>query len=277
MSSSPPLAELRNVRFRYGARGPDLLEDVNLTIRAGEVVILAGPNGSGKSTLLGLLAGRLSPSSGLLRVFGRNPATVSRAPDMGLITEPFHPEQSPLPVDLSLRRILAWLRILDCVTAAAMEQRCNELGIREGLLDQPVRRLSKGERQRVMLLIVLLRRPRFLLADEPLEGLDRHSRRLMGGSLRRFTQRTGSSVLWVSHHLAETLSYADRLLEIEGNTIVERPADRFEVRVCAPRRPPTTVSLGSLHGLASLVEQHLDGDRALRLEIRDTETRQARP
>lgn len=277
MPSSPPLAELRNVRFRYAARGPDLLEDVNLTIRAGEVVILAGPNGSGKSTLLGLLSGRLSPSSGLLQVFGRNPATVSRAPDMGLITEPFHPEQSPLPVDLSLRRILAWLRILDCVTAAAMEQRCNELGIREGLFDQPVRRLSKGERQRVMLLIVLLRRPRFLLADEPLEGLDRHSRRLMGESLRRFTQGTGSSVLWVSHHLAETLTFADRLLEIEGNTIVERPADRFEVRVCAPQRPPTMVSLGSLHGLASLVEQHLDGDRTLRLEIRDTETRQAQP
>lgn len=271
MTHAMPVAELRSVRFRYPRHTGDLLEHVDLEIRAGEVVILAGSNGSGKSTMLGLLSGRLSPTAGHVRVFGKNPASVSRAPDMGLVTEPFHPEQSPLPVDLTVREVFAWLRILDGVTIGAIEQGCNDLGLTADLLDHAVRILSKGERQRVMLLVVLLRRPRFVLADEPLEGLDRQSRRLIGENLHRFARDHGGSVLWVSHHLSETLQYADRLLEIEEGHLIEQRSDRFEVTLCSGSRAPMTVTMLSLHALPGIVANHLDSESALRLEIKDTQ------
>lgn len=277
MPGPSPLAEIRNVRFRYSEHAINLLEDVNLEIRGGEVVILAGPNGSGKSTLLGLLSGRLSPSSGIVRVFRKNPVAVSRAPAIGLITEPFHPEQSPLPVDLTVRQVFTWLQILDGVTTREIEQGCNDLGLTSDLLGHSVRILSKGERQRVMLLVVLLRQPRLVLADEPLEGLDRRSRRLIGESLHRFAKDGGGSVLWVSHHLSETLQYADRLLEIEEGRITEQRPDRFEVRLCPAQGDAKTISMVSLHALPHIVASHLDGERVLQLEIKDTDYSQVNP
>lgn len=271
MTNAKRVAELRNVRFRYGKQPNDLLGDVNLEVRAGEVVILAGPNGMGKSTVLGLLSGRLSPTTGHVRVFGKDPASVSRAPGIGLVTEPFHPEQSPLPVDLSVREVFRWLQILDGVTDGAIEEGCNDLGLSPNLLDHAVRILSKGERQRVMLLVVLLRRPRLILADEPLEGLDRQTRRRIGESLHRFARHKGGTVLWVSHHLAETLQYADRFLEIEDGRILEERSARFEIGIRFAHGGTKSLEVCSLHALPSLVEEHLAGGSTLQLEIRGPE------
>lgn len=189
MAEQSLFAEFRGVRFRYPGQVADLFEDVTLEIRPAGVVMLAGPNGSGKSTVLGLLSGRLFPAAGSVRVFGQDPHKATRAPDLGLITEPFHPEQGPLPVDLTVRQILTWLEIVDMVDSSAIASLLDELGLARSLLDHPIRILSKGERQRVMLLVVLARKPRLLLADEPLEGLDRETRRLIGQCLDRFEFR----------------------------------------------------------------------------------------
>ena len=117
MSTRTHTATLQNVTFRYPGDSEELLRDLTLEIRLGEVVMLAGPNGSGKSTILGLLSGRLSPTVGQVRVFGKDPLKAMRTPGIGLITEPFHPEQSPLPVDFTIRRILAWLTVLDGISS----------------------------------------------------------------------------------------------------------------------------------------------------------------
>ena len=138
----------------------------------------------------------------------------------------------------------------------------------ERFATRPVDRLSSGERQRVMLLVVLLRRPRFVLADEPLEGLDRQSRRLIGERLHRFARDSAGSVLWVSHHLSETLQYADRLLEIERGRVIEQRSDRFEVTLCTDSRAPTTLTMLSLHALPGIVANYLGSELALQLEIK---------
>ena len=159
MNTQATLAELGNVRFRYPGQTARLFDGVSLKVYAGEVIMLAGPNGSGKSTLLTMLSGRLRPGSGRVRVFDQDPFRADRLPSLGLITEPFHPEQSPLPVDLTVREVLTWLSILDGVTDSAIDHGLDALGLVRPLLNQSIRVLSKGERQRVMLLVVLLRRP----------------------------------------------------------------------------------------------------------------------
>lgn len=270
MPAQSLLADLRNVAFRYGRHLAWLLEDVSLQVHRGEIALLAGPNGSGKSTLLGLLSGRLVPTAGTVRVFSNDPAKVSRAPDIGIISEPFHPEQSPLPVDLSVQQVFDWLRVLDGATSEAIENEWAGLGLLRSLRNHPVRILSKGERQRVMLLVVLLRRPRLILADEPLEGLDRESRQLIGERLRNYANVENAGVLWVSHHLSETLEYADRLLTIENRRVVEEPPGRFRVQLCTSGREPARFRLVSLQALPDLVARHVDGHGRVQLDIEDT-------
>ena len=130
-------------------------------------------------------------------------------------------------------------------------------------------KLGKGERQRVMLLVVLLRCPRLILADEPLEGLDRESRSIIGRALVDYTRKDGQSVLWVSHHLAETLQYADRLLEIEECRLVERHSSRFEFRLSPADVTSKSVRAPSLLALPAFVEQCLHTADSVRFEVTD--------
>lgn len=272
LMSPTPLAELAYVGFRYPGQAADVLHEVCFSIHAGEVVLLSGPNGCGKSTLIGLLSGRLAPCRGAVRVFGRNPRQASRAPDLGLVSEPFHPEQSPLPVDLSVRQVLTWLQILDGVGDGAIAEGRAYFQIADSLLDRPIRRLSKGERQRVMLLVAFLRRPRLLLADEPLEGLDRESQKIVSAGLRRHALETGGGVCWISHHLSDSLAYADRLLEIVDGTVVEPPPSRFSIRLIADGEPETTMQVASLRALPGIVSELLPTRQTLRLEIQQDGT-----
>jgi len=270
MATQATLVELKNVRFRYPGQVAYLFDSVSLKVTAGEVVMLAGPNGSGKSTLLSILSGRLPYLSGRVTVFGSDPRGADRLPSLGLITEPFHPEQSPLLVDLTGREVLTWLKILDGVTDAAIDRGSDGLGLARPLLNRPIRTLSKGERQRVMLLVVLLRCPRLILADEPLEGLDRESRSIIGRALADYAKKDSRSVLWVSHHLAETLQYADRLLEIEEGRLVERHSGRFEFRLFPADAASKSARAPSLLALPAFIEQHLHMADSVRFEVSDT-------
>lgn len=267
MDTQETSATLRDVGFRYPGHSVDLLRDVTLEIRPGEIVMLAGPNGSGKSTILGLLSGRLVPGVGHVRVFGKDPSRATRAPDLGLITEPFHPEQSPLPVDFTVREIVTWLEVLDGVSSDDAGPLLDQLGLGPSLIGRRVDTLSKGERQRVVLLVVLLRRPRLILADEPLEGLDRTTRHLIGECLHRYAKEGGRSIIWVSHFLSETVQYADRVIEIEGHRMVEQPTDRFAFRVSMSAGHSEEVWACSLAALPAVVAKHLVGNGTVRLEI----------
>ena len=274
-SGAETLATLRGVRFLYHGHPHDLLRDVNCEFRRGEVVMLAGANGSGKSTLLGLLSGRLRPTEGIVRVFGADPCRATRAPDLGLVTEPFHPEQSPLPVDFSGRQILRWLAILDGIQQDVIAPVLEELALAPRLLDVPMSRLSRGERQRLALLTVLLRRPRLVLADEPLEGIDRESRRLIGEVLHRYTRGDGRGVVWISHHLGEDSRFADRLLEIRDRTVLAQSGRRFRVRATDRGGSVTEYRVGSLEALAGIADRGLQDSPDMQIDITDTERRQS--
>ena len=263
-TDTPVLA--RNVGFGFPGQRTDLLRGLSLEVRPGEVVILIGPNGCGKSSLLGLLTGRLRPSDGSVSIFGRDPWREPRLPDVGSIAEPFHPEQSAMPTEL-VCKAHSLARSIDNVGAGDVADMLDRLNLGATLIDHPLSMLSKGERRREMLATVLLRKPHLILADEPLEGIDRQSRERIGGALREFAKSNGRSVLWVSHHLSETAAFADRLLQFEDGRLVDRTQGRFTVTLSDNSQRVRHFDVPGLHVIPDLVDQALAVCSSVRIEI----------
>ncbi len=269
MDDISSLAKFDGVCFRYPNSSSDLFRDITFRIDAGQVVLLVGPNGCGKSTFFQLITGRLQPSEGSVTVFGQNPARATRAPDLGLVTEPFHPSQSPLPATHTVREVLRWLYVLDNVTEADALDVLDRLGLPKRLLKHPIRDLSKGERQRVMLAVTLLRQPTLILADEPLEGIDKKSRRIIAECLGAYVETNrGRSIIWISHHVAESGPFADRLFEIEDRRIQERPLAYFDASIARNGEPDAHFELTGLHSLSSLAEEFFEGSDVVHIDIK---------
>lgn len=216
------LAEFKNVEFSYDGQSEPLLRGVNLTLGTGEVVGIQGSNGCGKSSLIGLLTGRLQPDSGDVFIFGSTPCECHRLQGVGLVTEPFHPLQSPLPVEFSINQLLKWmLRFEDC-TKADYEEATENLKISSKLLNSPIISLSKGERQRALLVLSLARRPSLLLLDEPLEGIDHTSRSIILDCIISFCNEDHTrSILWISHDMRMLASSLTRRLQLVDGQLLE--------------------------------------------------------
>lgn len=191
--------ELRNVCFAYGAQ--PVLQDVSLTVQAGDFASVVGPNGGGKTTLLKLVLGLLEPDSGVVRVFGRAPREVRRR--IGYM--PQHARLDPqFPVTVLdvvlLGRLGAGLRLGPFRPAdrlAALEA-LREVDMQD-LRHRRFAALSGGQRQRVLIARALAGQPDLLLLDEPTSNLDPHVEGEFYELLRRLNDRM--TILVVSHDL----------------------------------------------------------------------------
>jgi ABC-type lipoprotein export system ATPase subunit len=190
--------------FGAGKEQRPVLNDVSLTVAAGEVVAIVGRSGSGKSTLLHLAAGIDQPTSGRVLVAGRDLAalgdrerTLLRREHIGLVFQFFH-----LLPHLSL---LDNVGLPDLIAGTAYSQwrpRAELLLERVGLggrAAEPVQKLSGGEMQRVAVCRALLRRPRLLLADEPTGNLDDAIGAVVMELMLRLAREEGSALVYVTH------------------------------------------------------------------------------
>ena len=248
--------EIKNLTFTYRGSQELLFNEAELTLRPGEVSILAGCNGSGKSTLLQLILGDLSPGQGEIRLFGCNPMGLNRIPEVGFVAEPLHFYSSPIPTKLTGVEVANWLKVIDGIEPDVFYSKIDELQLNRGVLKRCLASYSKGERQRFLLAVVLSRSPRLILADEPMEGLDSQCRLLIGSQFRKFAH-DGGTVLWVSHHIGETLFFADRYFTLEDKKIVERSSGRYSVDIKTEEQH-SSVSLASLMQLPTLAQQRLE-------------------
>jgi ABC-type multidrug transport system ATPase subunit len=154
------IVRLRRVSKRYGHRR-EVLADVDLQVAAGELLGLVGANGSGKSTVLKLMVGLSRPSSGTVR---RNARVVSYVPDVFTSHD-----------RLSASAYLRHMGRIRGLSARAARERSDALLDRLALAggaDTPMRKLSKGNAQKVALAQALLEPPQLLVLDEPWSGLD---------------------------------------------------------------------------------------------------------
>jgi NitT/TauT family transport system ATP-binding protein len=217
-----------SLTFR-GARTTHVLDTVDLDVRPNEVVALIGPNGCGKSTLLRVLAGLIPPDGGGVTLDG-DPVS---GPDerVGLVF------QEP--------RLLAWRTAEQNVrfpmelagwSKPRQQARADDLlglvGLREFAPAKPST-LSGGTRQRVAIARALALEPRALLLDEPFSALDALTRERFNLELLRLWERTGTTIVLVTHSIPEAIFLADRVVvmsprpaRIVADIAVELPRPR---------------------------------------------------
>jgi ABC-2 type transport system ATP-binding protein len=205
--------ELRGLVKRYG----DLVavDNVDLTVHAGDVYGYLGPNGAGKTTSLRMMLGLIRPDAGRVRLFGRDPIDSVRALDgvAGFVEAPrFYPY-------LSGRRNLELLASFD--GGGARDRIAEALDTVElsGRAGDRVGGYSHGMQQRLGIAAALLREPRLLLLDEPATGLDPAGMRDMRRLIRRLAD-AGMTVLLSSHLMPEVEELCNRVAIVRAGSIV---------------------------------------------------------
>ncbi len=190
------------VDFGGGLR---VLDNVALSVPRGSFVSLLGPSGCGKSTLLKVLAGLIAPSAGTVTVTGRAPAEAVRAGSIGVVFQ----EPTLLPWLDAERNAGLLLRVASRgLSRKAVQARASEMLEVVGLAGSERKlpaQLSGGMRQRVGIARALALDPEILLLDEPFGALDAITRESMGLFLLELWERTGKTVILVTHSIDEAI------------------------------------------------------------------------
>ena len=209
----PPAVSLRGVSKRYEARGRTsvvALASIDLDVYPGEFVSLIGPSGCGKSTLLRIIGDLVEPSEGQVRVNGK-PAHQARLDrDYGIVF------QDPVLYDWRTvaRNIALPLEMLgwDRARRGARVREMLELVELTGFEDHHPWQLSGGMQQRVSIARALSFEPALLLMDEPFGALDEMTRERLNLELLRIWERTGSTIVFVTHSIPEAVFLSTRVV-----------------------------------------------------------------
>jgi len=220
--------------YHVGEETVRAVDGVSLSITAGEMVALYGPSGSGKSTFCDLIAGFQTPDAGAVFVNGR---------DIASFSEREHADYLRLTVGIIGQDDEQWL----WPSASARDNACLKLlrdhpkdaqRLIEPLLvdlglgdrmNQPTRKLSRGERQRVMIAQALATDPQLVLADEPTGSLDTRRSREVLGLIRDLCRRRETAVLLVTHD-PQAVAFADRAHELRDGSLHDYEPDEFHLR-----------------------------------------------
>lgn len=208
------LVDAADVSVVLGGRA--ILESVSLEVQAGEIVALIGPNGAGKTTLLRVLLGLL-PYQGRVLVLGKSPAQLTRAErqQMGYVPQALQFDRT-MPL---LTRELLWAMLDERHHSRTALQNVLTAVDAAHLLDKPIRTLSGGELQRVIIAAALAQQPKLLLLDEPATGIDVGVRVQFYKLIERLRREQGMGVIIVSHDLSVVSRYATRVVCIHHRLI----------------------------------------------------------
>jgi putative ABC transport system ATP-binding protein len=232
--------------FGQGALRKQILFDINLTLRAGEVVIMKGPSGSGKTTLLTLMGGLRSSQAGSLKVLGEEMVGAKKGKlvkvrrNIGYIFQAHN-----LLKSLTARQNVAMsLELHNGFSGREIKQKSIEMLEAVGLgdrVDYYPHNLSGGQKQRVAIARALVSHPKLVLADEPTAALDSKSGRDVVELMQRLAKEQGCTILIVTHD-NRILDVADRIIELEDGHLVE-DLKLEDVDLAIPREiAPTTPS-----------------------------------
>jgi zinc/manganese transport system ATP-binding protein len=226
---SAPVVSLRHGALRVNGR--TIWSDVDFDVAPGEFVAVLGPNGVGKSTLIKTVLGQLPLAAGQLQVLGQPPGRANhdigyvpqrRAFDEGLRVQAIDlvrlgadGERWGLPLPRRRRRgeIDDVDRLIELVGATGYARR-------------PVGELSGGEQQRILIAQALVRRPRLLLLDEPLDSLDLPNQASVSALIATISEDENIAVMLVAHDVNPILSYLDRVIYLgHGQAVSGRPEE----------------------------------------------------
>lgn len=263
--------------FNRQYRQIQAVKDVTFTIEPGEIVGFLGPNGAGKTTTLKMLTGLIHPSRGSLKVAGFSPFRRQEA-FLQRITLVMGQKQQllwDLPAIDSLKINAAVYNISD----REFQQRVGELTEMlslGGKLNQPVRKLSLGERMKAEILAALLHRPQVLFLDEPTLGLDINAQVNVRDFLREYNQLYQSTILLTSHYMADITALCERVLVIHQGKLMYDGRLEELIQKFAPYRQ-IYIELSQSLPIEKLTHygevEHLEGRRVSLLVQREGLTR----
>lgn len=214
------ILKIENLSYVYGKGTPFekvALENINVSFEKGKITGLIGHTGSGKSTLVNLLNGLYKPTSGKVYLDGKdiweNPKEISKIrfrvglvmqyPEYQLFDETVRMDIGFGPRNLGLSEEEIEKRVLEAAEFA---------GVSDELLDKSPFELSGGQKRRVAIAGIIAMRPDVLVLDEPAAGLDPRGRREILGSLRKYADSVGGSVILVSHSMEDMAHYCDNVV-----------------------------------------------------------------
>ncbi|HEU4978687.1 MAG TPA: metal ABC transporter ATP-binding protein [Solirubrobacteraceae bacterium] len=208
--------ELRDAAVRLGGR--TIWEGVDLAVEPGTFIAVLGPNGAGKSTLLKVALGLVPLTAGMVRAPAKR--------EIGYLPQHHHGEGTAPIRGVDLVRLgldgARWgvpLPRRGDARRARVAEAIRDVGA-EHYAEQPFGSLSGGERQRLLIAQALVRRPRLLLLDEPLEGLDLPNQHTVAALVQRICREQGVAVLLVAHDVNPISDYLDQVVYVAGGTAV---------------------------------------------------------
>lgn len=203
-----PIFECRALEKRYGAAMA--LDHIDLALEPGRIVGLLGPNGSGKSTLIKLAMGLLQPTSGEVLIGGQAPSPQTNA------VVSYLPDRITLSPWMKTRQLLDFYGdFFADFDRAAAEQMLSQLGLD---LNQSVRQMSKGMKEKVQLVLTMSRRAKLYLLDEPIGGVDPATRDYI---LRTIigNYNEDASVVLSTHLIADVEQVLDEVIFLQNGRV----------------------------------------------------------
>ncbi len=211
------LIEIQKVSKSLGPLGRKypILRDINLTIQAGEFVVLTGANGAGKSTLINLILGLLYPDQGSITLMGESPKKYQSKANIGVFFQ-----DSTFPRNLKVREVIELVSSYQA-NPMSLEKLVDKFSIQD-LLDRPATQLSGGQKKWLRLVLTFLGQPDLLILDEPTSDIDSNRYQAFWQYLSEFHQQ-GGAVLIVTHrpedwkHLEKIATRSIKLHRLENN------------------------------------------------------------
>ncbi|KTI62149.1 taurine transporter ATP-binding subunit [Enterobacter kobei] len=223
------MLSITNLYADYG--GKPALEEINLTLASGELLVVLGPSGCGKTTLLNLIAGFVPYQRGTIQLEGKK--VEGPGAERGVVFQnegllPWRNVQENVAFGLQLAGVNREQRL------ETARQMLKKVGL-EGAEKRFIWQLSGGQRQRVGIARALAANPQLLLLDEPFGALDAFTREQMQTLLLRLWHETGKQVLLITHDIEEAVFMATELvlLSPEPGRVVERLSLEFARRYVA--------------------------------------------
>jgi len=221
ITKEPGLRGYINAIIRPKHKIVNAVNGISMTIKKGELVAFIGPNGAGKSTTLKMLSGILYPDSGTIKIDGLNPQKdrIKLAYRMGTIFGQKPQLWYHLP---AIDTFYLFSKIYDMdpeIYKKRLEYLIEKFDIKE-FMDQPVRKLSLGQRMRCEFVLALLHKPQILFLDEPTIGLDIVVKKNIREIIKKINKEEKVTILLTSHDVGDIEDVANRVVIINRGIIV---------------------------------------------------------
>lgn len=215
-----PIVEVKNLSKTI--KGKQIIKNINLSFYPGQITGFIGPNGAGKTTTIRMMTGLMHPTSGEVIIDGKNLSTnfEDAISKVGVIVE--NPEM--YKTLSGYKNLLHFARMHKGITKERIDEVIRQVGL-EKRIHEKVKTYSLGMRQRLGLAQALLHKPKFLILDEPTNGLDPAGIKELRNYLRDIAKKDNVAIMISSHLLSEVELMVDRVAVIKNGEII----DSFEI------------------------------------------------